>query len=385
MIKKFINEKTIKRRSFLKLAGLSSVGLSLGFPLTTLWGKTIDSENREIKSESFFKKIWHRNKEDKRYFITPNLKTNWIDKNIILAKVDGWWRAYSLREFDNEFHEWWIAEKLWYYDQLIAFFEGETDELNIPNGGHHHPMLSTYGNKKGRGDSDFHLNTTPKGFSLLPKPDKIDYVTQQIEAVYNDPDAKIPVDIFKKRKELYQQKDLWDKTRFVTLELYSGRPIDEDDKINGELINFGFLETHTFQNLIKNPMATLTYMSLFNTDGSQSYFEGREGLTPTFEFRGFCWLISYHNPNLTEYEKAIADYVNQAHCRYHGGRCDLAANIFLIVEQFNNTPGYDPYGRGRRSVPPYDYGVSSAITIKPKKKLTLDEKINLIKMLRIPV
>lgn len=36
-IKEIFKEKVIPRRSFLKLAGLSSVGLSMGFPLNTKW------------------------------------------------------------------------------------------------------------------------------------------------------------------------------------------------------------------------------------------------------------------------------------------------------------------------------------------------------------
>ena len=73
-------------------------------------------------------------------------------------------------------------------------------------------------------------------------------------------------------------------------------PFDEGDW------NLGFKETHTFQNIMENPMGTITFMSLYNTTGDQTYFNGEEGHTPTFDFRGFCWMISPHNPNLTQYE-----------------------------------------------------------------------------------
>jgi hypothetical protein len=387
-VKEYFKERSLQRRSFLKLAGLSVAGLSMGFPR---WSHAV--EHTEVKA--VHDDIWHTDADGNLYFVPTNLRTNLVERGKVIAKVDGIWKAHDIREFDDEFHTWWIDEKNWYYDQLIAFFEGETDELNIPNGGHHHPMLCTYGVKKsGRGDSEFHLNCTPKGFALVPKSENIDSITTQINNIYDDPNADLPIDVFKKRKELYAQKDLWDKTRFATLELYTGRPINATDSGDGGGC-YGFKETHTFANVMDNPMATLTYMSLWPTDGTQSYFQGLADEIPTFEFRGFSWMISYYNPDNSDYEKQIADYINQAHCGYHGGICDIATNVFLISEQFNNSPGDDPYGRGKRTIPSYEYndyyescGSQPRLIIKPKsakKKLTKAEKIALIKKLRIPV
>lgn len=385
--KEFIKEKEgMQRRSFLKLAGLSSVGLSLGFPLKTKWAYAGEPKSNNSKGS------WHIDPgSGNRYFVQNDLITKCVEDGYVLAKYDGWWWAFPVREFDEDFHDWWIAEKLWYYDQLIAFFD-ENAPFNIPNGGHHHPMLSTYGRKWfNRGDSQFHLNTTPKGFTIIPKVDKIQYIVDQINAIYEDPDAVLPVDLFKLRQQLYQDKTLWDKTRFATLELYTGRPVDENDPGNPDGI-YGFDETHTFQNIMENPMSTLTYMSLWATDGTQTYFEGKFDEIPTFEFRGFSWLISYYNPNLTDYEKAIADYINLAHCGYHGGSCELSTNIFVITEEFNNSPGYDPYARGKRVVPPPEPGlytsskrIAAAKSDLRKKNLTKEEKIELLKKLRLPV
>jgi len=375
-MKSLLNGKGMHRRSFLKMAGFSSVGLSFGFPFYAKWGRA--GEGETLRSET----DWKTDEEGNKYFIPKNIRTDAVnDQNIVTARVDGGWRTYKVREFTDAFHDWWIAEKIWYYDQLIAFIEGVSDEFTIPNGGHHHPMLSTYGKKYGgREDSDFHLNTTAKGYTLLPTVESIQYVNDEINKVYAS--GNIPLDLLKLNQQLYQEKNLWDKTRFATLELYSGRPINADDPAG----SFGFTETHTFQNLTVNPMATLTYMSLFNTDGTQSYYEGLPYLTPHHEFRGFCWLISYYNPDNTAYEKAIAEYINQAHCRFHGGVCNIIANIFLIVEQFNNTPGYIP-GLGKRVVPPTEYKQVKITIAKPhkKKKLNQKEKIELIKKLHLPV
>jgi len=381
---KSFKEYLKERRSFLKLAGLSVAGLGLGLPK---WSDA--AEGKRSKAEDEHPDIWHTDANGNTYFVPTNFRSELVNLGYAIAKVDNVWTKFPVREFEDEFHTWWIDEKCWYYDQLIAFFEGQSDEMNVPNGGHHHPMLATYGiRKSGRGDSVFHLNNTPKGFTILPLPQNIQYINDQIQAIYDDPNANLPVDVFLKRKELYQQKDLWDKTKFGTLELYSGRPINALDPGGG----YGFRETHTFANVMDNPQATLTYMSLYNTDGSQSYFQGLADETPTFEFRGFCWMISRYNPANGPYENLITDYINTAHCGYHGGACDIHANVFVITELFNNSPGDDPFGRGKRTVPPYDYPTPSGsigrrpvTTIRPKKKLTKEEKMDLLKRLRIPI
>ncbi|MCL6582761.1 MAG: hypothetical protein K6U11_03910 [bacterium] len=363
-----VEQQGIRRRSFLKAIGLSSVGL--GFMGMGSW--SFLAKQKRVGSDEIFDGSgvdWKTDEQGNKYFVPKNIRTDLVnERRIVMARFDGVWGKYPVREFDDDFHDWWLSEKLWYFDQLIAFVEGKTSELNIPNGGHHHPMISTYGKKfGGRGDSDFHLNTTAKGFTILPKPENIKRVSDELDKVYKI--GNIPLDLFKLEQQLYREKWLWDRTRFATLELYTGRPINDRDPVK----ELGFTETHTFQNIIANPMATLTYMSLFNTDGTQSYFEGLPYLTPHFEFRGFCWLISYYNPDNTEYEKAVADYVNQAHSRFHGGVSDLTVNIFLIVEEFNNTPGYRA-GLGKRVVPPAEYRESELAATtwpsgsKPKKK-----------------
>ena len=376
MKKSVFNGAGIKRRSFLKTFGISSVGMGLGFPFFARRGRASQQTAGSPVA------VWKTDADGNRYFVPQNLWTDEVnDKNQLTARVDGWPRTYTLREFSDEFHDWWIEEKMWYYDELIAFVEGESESFHIPNGGHHHPMLSTYGRIFGkRGDSDFHLNTAVKGFTIIPKQSNIDYINTEVAKVYET--GSIPGDLFNLRKQLYQDKSLWDKTRFATLELYSGRPINIADPEGP----FGFTETHTFQNVYVNPMATLSYMSLYNTEGGQSYLGGAADLTPHFEFRGFCWLVSYYNPANTGYEKAIADYINGAHCGWHGGACDVTTNIFLIAEQFNNTPDYDA-GRGKRVVPPESYGQAGMRVVKPhgKKMLSKRERIELIKKLRLPV
>lgn len=197
---------SLKRRSFLKLACLSSVGAGLG-PLLATKGRTAQEDSLQARNNFL------TDSSGNSYFMPSKIRTDQVnDQGIVTARTDGWWRRHTVREFDSNFHDWWIAEKVWYYDQLIAFFQGDTDELEIPNGGHHHPMLTTYGRVFfRRGDSDFHLNTAVKGFALIPKVDEIDAINTAVEDVYANGD--LPVDLLKLRQQMYQDKTLWDKTR----------------------------------------------------------------------------------------------------------------------------------------------------------------------------
>ncbi|MCK5513865.1 MAG: hypothetical protein KAJ00_05160, partial [Deltaproteobacteria bacterium] len=219
--------------------------------------------------------------------------------------------------------------------------------------------------------------------TLLPKGEYLRDLIDELNALYDDPNAKIPEDIFQFRKDKFAQEELWDKNKFATIEIYSGHPFDEDDW------DLGFKETHTFQNVLENPMGTLTYMSLYRTTGEQTYFNGDEDETPTFEFRGICWMIDPHNPNITQYEKDAADYINQAFSKYHGLRDDYIINLFVMTEEFNNSPtDRADYGLGKRVVPPFNYGSSNNMAVKSnptKKRLTKEEEIELLKQLRIPL
>jgi hypothetical protein len=370
----------INRRSLLKAAGLSSLGMSV-WPMKAVWGKQTD---QALPTEP--RASWKTDAAGNRYFTHDTIRIDRVNsEGIIAAKMDWRWKQYRVREFDSHFHDWWIEEKSWYYDQLLAFFAGETDTMEIPNGGHHHPMLATYGRHfLRRGDNtDFHLNCAPKGLTICPKADQIAYINAEVDRIYAT--GRLPEDLFRLRQDLYKDKSLWYKDRFATLELYSGRPINDQDDQG----NYGFDETKTFQNLIVNPMACLTYMSLYNTEGGEVYFDGVEGLTPTWTFKGFCRLVAFHNPDNSDYEQTMAQYINDAHARYHGGASDIALNMFFIVEQFNETPSYDP-GRGKRAVPAYEYGSTvsrpaSGSVFTAGRKMSREEKIALVRRLRVEV
>ena len=46
------------------------------------------------------------------------------------------------------------------------------------------------------------------------------------------------------------------------------------------------------------------------------------------------------NPNLTDYEKDVVQYINQIHSYFHGKfPQDYIAVIYFVVEVFDNSPG----------------------------------------------
>lgn len=344
---------SIGRRSFMQWAGLTSLGLSMGFPLRSRWA--LADEPARTKALAG----WKKRADGYEYFVQDNIKTSWLDDGYLAAKLDNRWWIYPTAAYEEEFHAWWLQEKMYYYDELEKAIQEGRDRV-VPNGGHHHPMLATYGGKYlNRGDSAFHLNVTPKGYALLPKAAYIRQMIKDVDEIYAT-STNLPADVFNYRREKLKQAELWDANKFATLEIYSGHPIDDKDPMK-----LSFKETHTFQNLMANPMATLTFMSIYNTTGEQTYFFGEEGQTPTFEFRGFCWLISPYNPDLTQYERDVLEYLNQAFSKYHGLRSDFIANIFVICEEFNNSPtDSDKYGLGKRVVPALTYTGTAGNKIK---------------------
>lgn len=109
-IKDFFKHTNVARRSFLKLAGLSVAGIGLGLPFSPKKGSaSIFPSNGQIKEH---RNIWKIDDKGNRYFVPRNIRTDKVNsEGKVIARVDGWWRWYQVREFDNEFLQFWLAEK----------------------------------------------------------------------------------------------------------------------------------------------------------------------------------------------------------------------------------------------------------------------------------
>jgi hypothetical protein len=346
------------RRSFLKLAGLSSLAaVFMPFKSKSARARTILNRNwwrsREIWStaDSEYKSV--------EYCKQHNLNATRADSGIISANLDNVWRRFDIRELSQGFMEWGCSERYFYYDERID--PGPDGPPTVrKNGGIHHGTVATYGNWIGRRDSSFHLNNTVKGTALCPSRTTILELLPVLEQLkIDDPPDRLE-QYYEIMRGIYSDIDNFDKTKMLTLELYT-------QSTAGTLYDAGLKETHSFSNMMANPICTIAFLqpeypqlNYFDPNGSGGYNSFRYGVH--FEVRAIpqvihCWAANMGNEyDKFDYENAddpIALYgywVNFLHTFYHRGRANVTAVIYHVTEQFDNTPG-DP-GRGIRVIPP---------------------------------
>ncbi len=323
------NTKGIKRRSFLKWGGAS---LLSGTILSSL--KTALSREPNSKKD-----YWITGPDGEQYFVHSTVKADKINDATLKARVDHWWHTYRLAELDDNFFDWYIKDKL----DMYSIMAGEADHP-MANGGHHHPTVATCGNRKGRGDSSFSLNTAIKGMALLPRDEYMKELITAMESFKERADARDPdlaEDLRSWRIEIYNEKSLWDRTALGSLELFTGFEA------------FGFKETHTFQNMMENPVATVLFLDIWQTASA-----------PCWEIRTIPFLVHYNDPSPVKKFEDWRYYLALSHAAYHGGSTSFIGCIYNVVEEFNNAVTAN--GFGQRAVPPFTYTVASI-----KKKLGL--------------
>jgi len=225
-----------------------------------------------------------------------------IRNGIIKARIEGQWNEYKIIPLPDKFIEWNLKAR------LIAL-EGMTKGIMPPLSGPHSGCIASYG--AGREDSHFTLNNAVKGVGFVPHPGFIKDRMQTMERTINAP----MVEKLKFLRSLYQEKDKIDFTKQVSLELYTTP-------------NF---KTHSFLNLMENPLATIVFPDI-----------------PSFELRTICRIVSTEDADVSEDEKDILNYTNLVHSYFHGtfsGKFPVL--IFYVIEIFDNTPG-EKDGMGKR-------------------------------------
>ncbi len=178
--------------------------------------------------------------------------------------------------------------------------------------GPHSGMIATYGTR--RKDSLFTLNNSVKGVGFLPKAEKLPRVIAEMERTMENP---MP-DKLQFLEDLYKDRGNFDTRLQVSLELYATPDF----------------ETHTFLNLMENPVATIVYLDY-----------------PSYEIRCIGRLLHPKDPNLSQWERNVVKYVNLVHSYFHGKFPRLfVTSVFFVIEAFDNTPGKKE-GCGRKSAP----------------------------------
>jgi len=278
------------RRNFLKSFGLFiSTFLSIKSLPKFLWAG---------KWEHSKKNLWLNG-----IFIQKTVDLSLYGTGKIKAKIDGKWQTYSLIEPNKEFIEWNLKRRLEFIDNIKS---GKMPEL----GGPHSGVVATYGLK--RFDSQFSLNNAVKGTGLAPKDEKLDEAIDLLKTTF---DKKMPekMDVL---KSLYENADFFDWRKQTSLELYTTKDF----------------ETHTFLNIMENPVATIVFMDI-----------------PTYELRTIARIVHPEDETALPGEKKLLQFVNLAHEYMHGKFPRVfPLLLFYIVEVFDNTPGSK---RGIKVVP----------------------------------
>jgi hypothetical protein len=326
-----MEENTIQRRSFLKMAGAALAGLALPFTA----GRAEAAGAAAVSGGRF----WVKPGTAEEYFRQKVVNTKFVQSdNLIWAKVDGWWQRYQLAEYSDEFFDWFVADTFKWYD--ILFNEGTSP----PNGGHHTPGISTYGSRRGRGDSNFHLNSAFKSVTIAPKAENLDYYLGVYEQAIAGDFSTYSLDW---KKGLLQNPDFWDRRLLISTDLYSDQNAKTVDLSTGETDveqTFGFKESHYLLNTMENPVANFLYLDSFTRNAA-----------PTWELRGIAANTHWNNPDqdantllYQKYRKAVL----YPHMLQHGRTENHVGIVFHIAELFDNKDSETLPGRGVRIVPP---------------------------------
>lgn len=226
-------------------------------------------------------------------FHQDTVDTSQIDIGRILARVENRWEPFQLRELPESFIDWNLRRRL---ANLQKMRSGGMPDFAGP----HNAGVATYG--RHRGDSRISLNNAIKGTGLCPKADVVQSLIDQAKET-QEASIEEKFDIL---EATYKDKSLWDRTKLVSLELYS-RPD---------------YETHTFLNQMENPMASIVYLDI-----------------PSYEVRTIPRLMHPQDPALSDYERSILNYVNAMHTYNHSEfTAVVTACLYNVIEVFNNTP-----------------------------------------------
>lgn len=285
----------MQRRDFLKWGG---AGL-LSFPLLTkaklAFGTSVNGWSQNY---------W-QGPEGSEYCVQKTVYDGQVDEGYIWARVDGWWKKFTIRDLEETFWDWNMGERNESFEEQLS---GEPYEFR--SGGPHSPSVATYGNKRGRGDSDFHLNNKIIGINCAPDKDHAKEINDtMLQMIEDKADQKTKVAYL---LDIHQQ-DIWRK----------------DIQLGTELFSDPTWHTHTFYNLMENPVATICFV-------------GRYDIFNSFEIRCIAQIIHPLDPNLSDDLYQLAIFPSVLHGFYHGFYPDdinEPAVLYYSVEEFHNSVG----------------------------------------------
>jgi len=304
-----IDGENVNRRSFFgKLAGLAAAPFLINSWLSRkARAGALDVPFTDLQETRG--SYW---REDGKYFVQENVDASKLDQGVIRARVDGRWNDFAIRNMTDHFFDYNIAMRMKMIDVMLGM-----GELSIYNDAHN-AAVASYG--ANRGDSRFSINNAFKGLGWVPRQSVINDMADEYYAHSND-DMMSKIQIIKGN---YGKSNHWRRDVIGSHELYTHKDF----------------ETHTFLNVMENPVVSIC------TLGDESY-----------EFRAICRLLHPENPDLSEDDWNIVRWVNYAHDFFHGSTTpNLSAHrivtLYHVVEMFDNSPmGGTPKAGGLKLVP----------------------------------
>ncbi len=219
--------------------------------------------------------------------------------------MDGQWREFKVASLPERFLSWSLAERSVRLERL-ATHGFSTRDLAGP----HNACVATYGGPTR--DSAVSLNTAYKGMGFVPKDDRLASLTQWI--------VRERYEIEKEARGSFAHS-IRAKTRLLA-KLYGDRSLfDTTKQISLELFASSHHPTHTFLNMMDNPIASASFLAY-----------------PTFEIRAVPQLLHPDNPKLSKYERALVSWVNEIHDFVHGGDKERIACVYHVIEVYDDTP-----------------------------------------------
>lgn len=245
---------------------------------------------------------------DKNFWTDNRFKQATVDmtkysEGVIKARIDGQWKEYPIRNASEAFQKWNCEKRI----EFIANIK----KGQMPGwGGPHSGAVATYGLR--RLDSEFTLNNAVKGIGLAPKDENIDAAIKKLKDTYDSPMPE-KMDVL---TSFYEKPDFFDWRKQTSLELYSTPEF----------------ETHTFLNVMENPISTIVFLDV-----------------PSYEVRTIARVVQPEDDTALEHEKKLLEFVNLAHEYMHGKFSRyFPLLLFYIIEEFDNSPGRQ---KGIRTVP----------------------------------
>lgn len=249
------------------------------------------------------------------YVVHETVDVSRIARGEIRAYVDGRWQEFKNRQLPATFVEWSFSARL---DRLENLAKNGFQKRDLA--GPHNACVATVGGPTR--DSSMSLNTAYKGLGFAPRPDVLVEVIDMLAKKGKELDERaggvMMQAIFGKTQvlaDLYREPSLFDPTKQISLELFTAPDY----------------ATHTFLNMMMNPIASATFLDF-----------------PTFEIRAIPQFIHMKNPQLTDQERLLATWSNTIHDFIHGGPGNRIACVYHVVEVFDDSPNNE--GKGRRLV-----------------------------------